>query len=63
MKKYDTINDIKKAILASKPSFKGIPLPTPQRTGTLYQQDSYAYAEAQKLYETNFNNAKCNRSG
>jgi len=50
---YDKVIEIKRAILRGDEEYQGITLPKPQRTGTMTQQDTYAYLKAQEIYETN----------
>lgn len=56
MKKHKTIEAIKKAILIGQSHYKNIALPSSQGTGTCFQQNTYAYLQAQKLYKAHFEN-------
>ncbi|MFV0571709.1 MAG: hypothetical protein ACK5M1_04650 [Xanthomarina gelatinilytica] len=58
MSKYTTIQAIKAFILRGNKHYNGIPLPSPQRSGTYFQQASYAQKVAEELYETHFINEK-----
>ena len=60
MKQIDIIKSIKESILNGKKSYKEIDLPLPQRTGTNFQQNTYAQILAEKIYEEHFNDKKIN---
>ncbi|QMU65529.1 MAG: hypothetical protein GKR88_15385 [Flavobacteriaceae bacterium] len=51
------VENIKQAILrGDKVIGDRIALPTPQRTGTFTQQNSYALLKAREIFETHFKN-------
>jgi len=54
MKKYNTTEEIKNAILRADTVCKGIALPSGQRIGTFFQKMTYARMQAEKLYEEHF---------
>ena len=51
------IEQVKQAILNQQPTItiigKIVSLPLPQRSGTMYQQETYAYIKAQEILENN----------
>ncbi|WP_136073124.1 hypothetical protein [Candidatus Ulvibacter alkanivorans] len=51
MEKYTHIQNIKKAILRGDSAYCGVPLPTPQRAGTYFQQATYANIQAERVFE------------
>jgi hypothetical protein len=58
MNKYNITQIIKDSILRGDTSYKGITLPNRQTAGTYFQQASYAYIQAQKVYEKHFNHQR-----
>lgn len=54
MTKYDQIKNIAALIHRGETYYKGIALPTPQLSGTSYQQTSYANQVARKFYTQHF---------
>lgn len=56
MNKDQYIHAIKVAILREEKEFQGVILPSPQRTGTGLQQNTYAKMEAEKIYDKHFKN-------
>ncbi len=51
---YETVVEIKKAIMRSEKTYEGINLPTCQKTGTITQVNSHAAQLAQEFYNQNF---------
>lgn len=47
------VHAIKVAILREEKQYKGIDLPSPQKTGTGYQRNTYAIQQANKLVDEN----------
>lgn len=56
MKRYNTVEAIKKAILRGEHFYNEVVLPSGQRAGTYFQKATYAYLKAEKIYEKHFNN-------
>ena len=51
MNNYEQTKDIQRSILAGLEYYQGVKLPSPQRTGTSYQIETYAFQQAQKVQE------------
>lgn len=50
------IHAIKVAILREEKSYNGVTLPSPQKSGTGFQQNTFAIQKATEIYENNFKN-------
>jgi len=48
------IKEIQGAIAAGIAEYEGLTLPSPQRAGTMMQQNTYAFLKAQEIYEKHF---------
>lgn len=53
-----TVNKIQQAILRGDTFYNGVKLSSPQRTGTYFQQETYAYLKASEIYKKHFQNHK-----
>jgi hypothetical protein len=56
--KQHYLHAIKVAILREEKEFEGIPLPSPQKTGTGFQRQTYAKQQAEKFYAKHFEQPK-----
>jgi len=52
------LHAIKVAILKEQKEFEGVKLPSPQKTGTSVQRNSYAKMQAQEIFDKHFKVAK-----
>lgn len=56
--KQHYLHAIKVAIIREEKEFEGIPLPSPQKTGTGFQRQTYAKMKAEEFYAEHFEQAK-----
>jgi hypothetical protein len=52
MNKHEQQQHIQRAILAGLDYYQGVKLPSPQTTGTLTQQQSYAWQQAGEIQKS-----------
>lgn len=51
MGRFETVENITRAILRGDKKYNGTPLPSPQTSGTGMQQRSYARQKAEQIYD------------